>query len=416
MTEHPTRVELDEYCRRVLAPGIFLSVHNHVAVCSECAAQCNSRQDLARDLEDLHAAFLDAPNGTPFHLSAAEVTAYARGSANEIDCEIAESHLGTCSTCLSEVQHLHERRSLLSWWQFPQRRLRLAAALACALILAVLAVWFVRSRTSQLNEQADLTAPPSSTAATEQAPSTPDVSPNPVTATEQSSADAQVALLLRDGKQNVAIDTQGRLVGLEQLPSSTQQKIRSALQTGKLERSSALHQLAARPSALLGTSENGLPFPLLSPLAQVVRSQQPTFRWSALTGAQSYTVVVTDAELNQIATSPPLKATEWRISKPLKEGGIYSWQVTALKDGVAVTSPVLPAPQAKFKIIDRATAETLRRAQRAYPDSHLTLAVLYAEAGLLEAAEQQLRMLVGDNPHAPVVQKLLLNVRAMRAP
>ncbi len=145
-----------------------------------------------------------------------------------------------------------------------------------------------------------------------------------------------------------------------------------------------------------------------------MRSYQPTFHWQALEGAQSYTVSVTDADLNEVATSPPLSTTQWQISNPLKPGGIYSWQVTALKDGVKITSPVLPAPQAKFKVIDRSTAEMLQQTQRTYPDSHLTLAVLYAEAGLVDEAERELRVLVRDNPGAGIVQKLLRQVQAMR--
>jgi lipopolysaccharide biosynthesis regulator YciM len=41
--------------------------------------------------------------------------------------------------------------------------------------------------------------------------------------------------------------------------------------------------------------------------------------------------------------------------------------------------------------------------------------VLYAESGLLDEAEQQLRILVRNNPFAGVAQKLLQNVQAMRA-
>ena len=226
--------------------------------------------------------------------------------------------------------------------------------------------------------------------------------------------DEQFALVLQDGNQKVAVDKQGALAGLDRLSLPVQQKIRAALQTGRLDSSPALAQLAIPPSTLLGETGNGLPFPLIGPMGQVVRSQQPTFRWRPLPGAQNYTVTVTDADLNEVATSQPLNTTEWRIPTPLPDGAIYSWQVTALKDGVRITSPVLPAPQAKFKVLDRSTAETLDKAQRAYPDSHLTLGVLYAEAGLLDDADRELRILVRDNPHAPIALKLLQNIKAMR--
>jgi hypothetical protein len=150
-------------------------------------------------------------------------------------------------------------------------------------------------------------------------------------------------------------------------------------------------------------------------LGQVVRSEQPNFRWQALPGAQSYKVTVTDADLNEVATSPGLNTTEWRITRPLKPGGIYSWQVTALKNGVGVTSPVLPAPQAKFKILDRSMLDMIQQAERTEPRSHLTRGVLYAEAGLLDEAEQELRLLVRQNPRADIANKLLHSLQAMRA-
>jgi hypothetical protein len=194
-----------------------------------------------------------------------------------------------------------------------------------------------------------------------------------------------------------------------------QQKVKAALQTGRLEQPAALAQLTGRPSALLSESGNGLPFRLLGPLGQLVRSDRPTFRWRALQGAQSYKVVVTDIDLNEVETSPPLNTTEWRITQPLKHGDIYSWQVTALKDAVPITSPVLPAPQAKFKVIDRSTSEILQQAERAYPGSHLTLGVLYAYAGLLDEAERELRLLGRNNPRADIARRLLQSVQAMRA-
>ena len=414
MAEHPTKQEFDDYRRRVLSPDVFLSVQRHVAACPRCATQCNSPADLARDLEDLQTGLLYAPDETPYHLSTPEVMAYVRGTADEIDIEIAESHLGVCPACQSEVQREVQWNTVTTVAAFKSRALvqrwqpwRIAAVVSCGFVLILLTLWLLRSKPALHPEQAvgptNVSTPQSSPAV--QVAATPEVLP-----TEQS-----FALILNDGNQKVSVDKQGALAGLERLPSPIQQRIRAALQTGRLEHSSALVQLASQPSTLLSKPRNGLPFQLIGPLGQVVRTEQPTFHWKPFAGAQNYTVTVTDADLNEIATSPPINTTEWQISKPLKDGVIYSWQVTALKEGVRITSPVLPAPQAKFKVIDRATSETLQQAERAYPDSHLTLGVLYAEAGLLDEAEQELRVLVRDNPRARISLKLLQNIQAMRA-
>jgi|SRR5215216_635703 len=411
MSEHPTKQELEDYGRRVLAPAEFLSVHRHVTACPHCAAQCNSVGQLARDLDHLHEALISAPDDTPYHLSAAEASAYAQGTLDEIDLEIAESHLEVCATCQREIEQLKVQPVVTRprrWLSFPLAHgwqpVHVAMTVLFAAVLILLAIWLLRSK------------PAENTVAGPQSLSTPDsqVSSNDA-AQPQPQPQPQFALVLNDSGRKVTIDQRGSLAGLEQLPVRVQERVRTALQTGRLEPPAALVQLAGQQSTLLGESGNGLPFRLIGPLGQIVRSQQPTFRWRALPGAQSYKVTVTDGDLNEVETSPPLNTTEWRITKRLQPGGIYSWQVMAMKDGVAVTSPVLPAPQAKFKVIDSSTARMLQQAQRTYSNSHLTLGVLYAEAGLLDEAEQQLRVLVRNNPNVTIADRLLRNVQAIRA-
>jgi hypothetical protein len=437
MNEHPTKRELEEYCRRVLAPASFLSIHRHVIACSLCAAQCNSPADLARDLLQLNEALISAPDDTPYHLSADEVLAYRRGELDEIDLEILESHLGTCNLCLRDVQRgasesqfipvesaaLRQRPWLNLSWVNKWQPWHVAAVVILIVALIFLALWLLRIRPAEQQEQATGPANPSvpqSSARTEAPGSeTPKLLPNAAASnaaeSKQDGLSNHEALVLNDGSGKVAIDRDGRLIGLELLPARVQQKVKAALQAGRLEQPAALAQLTGQPSALLSESGNGLPFRLLGPLGQVVRSDRPTFRWGTLQGAQSYKVVVTDADLNEVATSPPLNRTQWRITQPLKPGEIYSWQVTALKDAVPVISPVLPAPQAKFKVIDRATSETLKQAEHAYPGSHLMLGVLYADAGLVDEAERELRLLVRNNPRADIARTLLRSLQAMRA-
>jgi hypothetical protein len=404
MTEHPTKQQLDEYCRRVLAPAAFLPVHRHIAACSSCAAQCNSPEYAARDLAHLREAFLPASGDTPYHLSPIEAVAYAKGTLNEIDSEIAASHLEGCEVCAGEVKR-HTVTSqpsrgfglpFVSAWP-----VRIAAAVLLVLGLALLMVWLIRTSPAEQTEH--LAGP-------QPASSTPAPSPASVTAPA-----TEFAVVLEDSGRKVTLDKKGELAGLEQLPVQIQQKLATALQGGKVQQPAALAQLESEASTLLGSASPGLPFRLVGPLGEVVRTQRPTFRWQELAGAQSYKVIVTDAKLNEVAMSPELKTTEWRIAQPLAAGGLYSWQVTALKDGVAITSPTLPAPQAKFKVLDRSNAQVLQQAERAYPNSHLVLGVLYAEAGLLDEAEQQLRLLVRANPRVTATQKLLQSVQAMRA-
>lgn len=406
MTEHPTQLELDGYCRRVLAPDAFLSIHRHVSACPRCAAECNSPEYMARDLAHLREAFVSAPEETPYHLSAAEVQGYRQGALAEIDLEIVESHLETCATCLDQVRETSTPRRwislpLIGRWQPVQ----VAAAVLLVAVVVLLAIWFIRSRPGQPGQR------PNQQIAGPAATPSPASSPS----AQSSPTPSEFVVSLNDGGRSVTLNKEGALAGLERLPLDTQRRVNAALQRGRLDQPPTLAQLAGERSTLLGSSSDGLPFRLVGPLGQVVRSQRPTLRWQALPGAQSYKVIVTDAELNEVAASPALNTTAWPVTKPLPPGGVYSWQVTALKDGAAITSPVLPAPQAKFKVLDSSAARIIEQAERAYRDSHLTLGVLYAEAGLLDEAEQELRILVRDNPRADVAQKLLRSVQAMRS-
>ena len=77
-------------------------------------------------------------------------------------------------------------------------------------------------------------------------------------------------------------------------------------------------------------------------------------------------------------------------------------------------SPRPPAPQAKFRIIVGAKAAELINARRAYPSAHLTLGLLYADAGLLREAEQEFRLLQKANPTSDLARNLLRQVQSLR--
>jgi hypothetical protein len=198
------------------------------------------------------------------------------------------------------------------------------------------------------------------------------------------------------------------------LSPSSRRAITSALTEQRLEASPVMTRLRSEGGSLRGGNGEGRPFMLNSPVGKVIETTSPTFSWSPLAGAGSYVVTVVDDQLNEVAKSGPLTKTEWRLRTPLARGGAYSWQVTALRDGQAITSPVMPAPQAKFVILDRARSEELKRVREAAPRYHLGLGVLYARAGLLDEAEREFRALVKANPESAAARKLLQSARSLR--
>jgi hypothetical protein len=123
-------------------------------------------------------------------------------------------------------------------------------------------------------------------------------------------------------------------------------------------------------------------------------------------------VIVVDSQLNNVASSEMLTTTHWTVTAPLPRGGIYRWQVTAIKDGKAVRAPKPPATEAKFKVLESRKILELNKLEGLAAGSHLLLGVAYAREGLLEEAERELQSLVKDNPQSALANKLLMSLRA----
>jgi hypothetical protein len=397
MTEHPSSQVLEQYAGRTLSPDDFLSVHQHVSSCPVCAAH-ESATTRAEDYSNLLTALMPSAEDEPYHLSAEELSSYVDDTLDEIDRENALSHIEVCNECRAKAAE-RQTSPAAGWWKvhvLQSRPVQIAALVLLTLAVISFVVWRARNRHEPL--QAPLQngpQPPQSVAA---------VSPSPL------ESQPEVVLSLQDGGREIRLNKNGELEGLEHLSPALQKTIKAALVNQALEKPADLEELKGKESVLLGGGSEGRPFELTGPIASVLLENQPTFRWRPLEGATGYVVAVLDAQLDEVATSEVLTTLEWRIPKKLS-GGIYSWQVTAIKDGQRIVSPVLPAPEAKFKILDSRSVSEIARARRGFPNSHLVLGVVYAKAGLIEEARRELTLLQKLNPQAPIVVKLLDQLR-----
>jgi hypothetical protein len=156
--------------------------------------------------------------------------------------------------------------------------------------------------------------------------------------------------------------------------------------------------LALRSStlALRGRTTPGGPEPL-APLGAIVINDRPVFRWNEIPNAR-YRVEVFDPSFRSVASSGEIDGTRWTPPAPLPRGGTYLWQVTALTPNGSVTAPRPPSPEARFIVLDDAHAAQLEQLARTEPRPSLALGVAYAEAGVLDAAERELRAV--DNAEA----------------
>lgn len=406
MQEHPSQEQLRQYQRRTLAPDLFLSVHEHVSACPVCSEQCGDPSTMKEDYENLLAALMPDPSEEAYHLTRAELAGYAQGNLDEVAAEVAAGHVELCAECAREAEELRaaaarEKRHK-PWTSFPAfltsipRPARVASLTLMALVLMLAAIFFLRTRenrTAQSPENHDEGASPNANANQPVAIPSPTQTPLP---------------RIADGGQ------QEGPAEVESLPPHLRRAVKAALTTQRLERPAVLAGLNSTKGTLLGDGGDGLPFRLLSPVGKVIQSSRPTFSWKPLAGADHYVVTIADGNLDEVATSGTLTKTAWTAPTPLKRGGTYSWQVTAYKDGKAITSPVMPAPPAKFVVLDQASNEELSRVRRSLPEYHLGLGVLYARAGLLDEAEREFQAELKSNPRSTVARRLLQSLREMK--
>src|SRR5262249_41594570 len=106
MTEHLTETEVNLFRERAIKPTERERLDAHVAICESCLRRILPSEDAALVYSELTEAFLPDSAEEAFHLSNADVGAYATGSVDRADRVIFESHLEICEQCSEAVQSL----------------------------------------------------------------------------------------------------------------------------------------------------------------------------------------------------------------------------------------------------------------------------------------------------------------------
>jgi hypothetical protein len=437
MSEHLSSSQVVNYCRQKLAPAELLGADDHMAECVECRRLVESRFNI--DAMGLYAD-LAAQAAVGPHLTFDQSAAYVDGMLTGEERRMVEDHLASCARCAPITDDLLAFRNEIApeldreygpaparpvteesrWRRFIQavsefgpRSPALVFGSALAAILLMVAGRLIWRAITHKEEKPDITR-------TSPSPATPTITPVVSPSAPAGVAGETLLARLNDGAGQLTLDRDGNLTGVDNLPPAYRQMIKGALTNQRLERSPLLAGLPRPGSLATGTpvirgpnnQNNG--FSVIAPVGKVTLSDRPALQWSRLEGATSYIVEIYDNSFKLISKSPPLAGNKWTPPEKLKRGGIFSWQVRAVKDGQEFISPLTPAPPAKFRILDRARANELTRARSVYASSHLTLALLYAQAGLLDEAENEFRELQKANPDSAIPRRLLDNLRAMR--
>lgn len=426
MAEHLSSQNLEQYLERRLSPGELLRADDHLASCAQCRSLAGKYQDPEQLLHafdaKLHAG---AVSDESEHLSYEQIAALVDDGLDRAEFEIAESHLEFCSMCTGEVSDLRAYRASLPDQSTERVRttdvpaftnrfaafarlltfppvLRFASAAALVLVLVATVWWIQKRRTTEFVSTVPPTNQEKPDSSAERSPETP----------APTGTSNKIVVALNDAGGSVTLDAQGALKGLDSLEPAGQQAVRNALMSGRITAPDSLALLTGKAGTLMGGSPtSSATFSLLSPVGVMIRKDRPTFSWRPLTEASGYIVTVLDSDLRIVATSPQILETTWISPRPLERGGVYSWQVAALKDDQRIIAPPANAPEARFRIIDKNTDDTLRRLESIEARSHLARGILYSQAGLLDDAERELRALVKANPNSEVARKLLLSVR-----
>lgn len=251
-------------------------------------------------------------------------------------------------------------------------------------------------------------------------PSVPSASPAPITTQEvivsatppqsENSSVEDTSRTLTDAGIKLTADQKGNLSGqtIDSLPTQLRREVQAAWREGKLA-TPDLSALEGAEISVMGDRASDEPrFRLKSPIREVVRSQQPRFSWEALQGAESYSIIVSDADTYEvIETSGAVKTNYWKPKRALPRGRNYVWQVTALIKGNEVTMPTNGQHEAKFRVLDQSLNDELGLAESASPRSQLALGILYARAGLYRDARRELQSFVRANPNSERAARLL---------
>jgi len=426
MPDHLSEEQIRRYRKRENPPEELLRVDDHISQCAPCRELLSSASELRAALQSgetlslrgqlrqsnsarsepadkgghLNEMSRAVHNSAPEseHLSYEQLETYVDGKMPRADRDVAEAHLESCRPCSEDVRDLNtfrvefegsrERRKIGWWAHIASPRLAPRSA-AFALAMAVVIVLVVAVGRRRL-------AP---------APAIPDTG-------VANSDGAQPSLTGRGNSNSTPV-----LLGLAELPPADRIAVVQAAGQERIKSPDVLAGLQDPRETLLSESAEIPSFEVLQPLGEVVLDARPVFRWQPSAGADSYSVTIFDAKLNPVQTSATLRVTQWMAARALKRGQLYLWQVTAkLRTGESVSSPAPPNPEARFLVLAQEKADKFLQFRTVHPEAHLTLGILYAQAGVLGEAKKELEQLSHGDPNYDLAQKLLNSIQEIRKP
>ncbi len=420
MQHHLSETEIQNYQLKKITPDELLELNDHIQSCELCRNRLHQKQDDI-SFKWLRSELSSTAVENPGHLSDDQLESYVDGRLDSVDLENVQSHLNICNECKTDVNELRSVQSelrdkvespkVIPFWHLPSFSipLKIAGAAAAIAFFIWAATIPMRNEIRDLRRQLAEEQKNKATLLREKKELQ-----DQYAAIKQSLPHTPALIALNDGNSRIEMDSNGKLSGLPKVPEPYQQKIANMLTAQKVEVPQFVTSLIGKKEILMGNSKKSNRFGLIYPVGTVLMTDRPSFSWTAFSGSEGYRVYLLDENYNEVASSSLLKETVWIIPTTLHRGSNYVWQVAAVKDGKEFLTPVPPAPEAKFQILNADKQKELEYLLKVSGNSHLVAGTLYAENGLLDDAEREFNALLKENPKSEVAKNLLLSVQSVR--
>jgi hypothetical protein len=425
MSEHLSTQDLKDLLHNRKSLERTAAAAEHLRHCPSCLDKLHGSQSARARLADLEHLF--APAIATGHLSYDELEGFVDHTLPLIQNERVEAHIAICSNCRTQVDGLRQLapqetfvvnatttgdvgfRDKVRAIFFPRLPVWGVASI-CLLVIAGASAWLTyRNRAPE--RAAGVTVEPANNESGKTQPGEPELQAkedisrlsNSGPAMPEGSEDLRASI--RDGSRTVGVDGEGNIVGYEGLSTKYQELVKQVLSNGRIGIRPRPDDLATAADPVMGGGERDGLFKINGPSGKMLLTDRPTLSWQPLSGTESYRVDVFDSNLKKVASSGALRSTAW--STRLSRGMTYTWQVTANRDGHEFKAPQTPQSAARFHIVSNEHYSEISSFQKKYRDSHLLLAIAYADAGLRDEAVRELKIVARQNPRSQLPQHLI---------
>lgn len=469
LTPHLSVEQQERYRQFALTPDEMPGVYAHLDECAVCRKKVEDALNKTPAYSSLQADLLLGEWSVPQHLTDTQIAAYVDGALEDVDREIAECHLQSCTQCKEVIREVRVERTILS--TYPEEALQPLARLTMreqglrffrlpvarfvfqtllpAIAVVILIGIVLNKRSALRSDSLQLRQQSSQIEALRQKKEAQDYR---IALLQRQLRDAQGKTKLLSGAperdiasqegnskaiaQNLIREANGNIAFQIPVRKQDQSVIVAALQKDSLD--IPVRDLDALKSRAMGTmmgeNDHIKEVELIGPKETRIATTQPVLQWRNVAGALRYKLALSseqeeilEVELEKNAndwkvtthdtTGFPPKTTmiqtpignQWKIEKgKLLPGERYHWDVAAYSDSFDKTVLIARAKySARFSVLGKDEITDVEKARAQYAQSNLLLGIYYASRGLIEDARAEWKAQLEYDPSDAQTRRLL---------